>query len=565
MKEKFTRFLVLLMLSALWVLILPLNVSLYAADDVPFEMITTEDAIDLTESQSTVALDLLISVPEGHYIYADKTVLLDVSDSKGALQFTGVEWPVSVAKDDPFSGGIVQIFEAGEVRARIQFKVLDHAKLPTVVSGRVSIQGCSETLCFRPVMRTFSEDIRLASSARVSEDATKNAGEKSAQKITQTTPSLSHIDRLHKALAHNVLLGLLLAFIGGILTDFTPCVLPVIPLILLFIGVRRDGPWQRNLPPVISLILGMTLSYVVLGVLAVYFGLNLGFIFQNIYFLFGLSIFFALMALILLDILPFQLPSKIQTRLSTVGGKTLKGSFAVGMTMGLIALPCVGPVMGAILLYVASTRDFALGVGYMIAYALGMGSVFIGIALVFEKARRFFERPWLMRAIKPVFAAFFIALSLYYGYVFFQVRGDSSAASTSEDGIWATSFEEGRAIARSLRRPMLLDFRADWCLPCLEMEKTTFVDPRVLQAFEEKIVPIRIDCTRASDACDALTDRFNIVGFPTLIFLNPDESLRHAPLQGYVSRDALLEAIDVSEQASKQIQEQKSDEGDSLK
>src|SRR5262249_28160781 len=128
----------------------------------------------------------------------------------------------------------------------------------------------------------------------------------------------------------------LLVFLAGVLPDFTPCVLPLIPLTLTVIGVGEGRSWRPNFGISLFLVLGMVLTYSLLGLAAAFLGFKVGFLFQSRYFISFLVVFFVVMALGMLGVIPFELPMSLRNFLGRVGGVGYRGAFLAGLTIGFI-------------------------------------------------------------------------------------------------------------------------------------------------------------------------------------------------------------------------------------
>ncbi|MDO8644696.1 MAG: cytochrome c biogenesis protein CcdA, partial [bacterium] len=314
-----------------------------------------------------------------------------------------------------------------------------------------------------------------------------------------------------------------LAFVGGILADFTPCVLPLIPLTLAFIGIRQGSRKHRFL---LSLILvgGMALSYATLGILASIIGLSLSFLFQNSWFLLFFSLFFILMALSMFGLFTIQLPSSLQSRLSRMGGKGYWGSLIAGVTLGILATPCVGPIIGALLLYVAQSQNIFRGFSLLLLFGLGMGIPIILTGLFYETIAPRFRGGKLGDWLKKILGLLLLIPALYYGSIAWhsiRSKGNESPPLFHSNLPWLFEVEAGLEKAHTEGKPVLIDFSAAWCLPCLELEKNVFSNPAVQKSLQDFVL-IKVDCTDETDQCREAVERYQVIGWPTILFLTPE-------------------------------------------
>ena len=201
---------------------------------------------------------------------------------------------------------------------------------------------------------------------------------------------------------------------------FTPCVLPVIPITLAYIGTQPEGQRARNLGLTSLLVLAMALSYAIMGYLSATFGWTLGFLFQNIYFLVFVVVLYLFLALGLFGLYQLQLPYRLRQWVAGLSGRGVVGAVISGITIGLLAAPCVGPIIAALLLFVAQSGDPVYGFSLLLVFGLGMGQIFLGMALFYEtfsrKLRAGHWTVWVERAL----GVLLIIPALYYGTIAYQ-------------------------------------------------------------------------------------------------------------------------------------------------
>jgi thiol:disulfide interchange protein DsbD len=265
------------------------------------------------------------------------------------------------------------------------------------------------------------------------------------------------------------------------------------------------------------------------------------------------------------------LPSELNTRLSQVGGKGFVGAFLMGLVAGLIAAPCTGPPLAALLLFVGTQQSVVLGGSLLFVYALGMGLLFFaiaGFALTLPKSGA-----W-MDAIKHMFGVIMLVAALYFArnllaplrdygkssLTFLGIHGALMAAGIAFGGLrlafsagvtsaarkslgillltiglfgsvswflapravgitWLRDESQAVAQATRERKPLLIDFGAEWCLPCKEMERRTFADPAVQRELA-RFVLVRIDCTEGSEGSEALQKKYDSETLPSVILFN---------------------------------------------
>ena len=366
------------------------------------------------------------------------------------------------------------------------------------------------------------------------------------------------------------------ALLIGIGIAFTPCVLPMYPLISgIVLGGKQRLSTARALLLAFIYVQGMAVTYTALGLVVAAAGLQFQAALQHPYVLIGLSVVFIALALSMFGLFTLQLPSSLQTRLTLMSNKRQGGSpggvFAMGAIAGLICSPCTTAPLSAILLYIAQSGNLWLGGGTLYLYALGMGLPLI-LVTVFGNRLLPKSGPW-MAHVKTAFGFVILALPVFllervigeawglrlwsllgvafFSWAFITSLGTSKpwlrlvqivmlgAALVSARPLqdWAfgapavqqqahleftrvsTVDELNQALAQAKGKPVMLDLYADWCVACKEFEKYTFSAPEVRQALKETVL-LQVDVTKNSAQDAALLKHLQVLGLPTILFFN---------------------------------------------
>ncbi|MDN6450444.1 MAG: protein-disulfide reductase DsbD, partial [Enterobacterales bacterium] len=421
----------------------------------------------------------------------------------------------------------------------------------------VTYQGCAEAgFCYPPETKTIPLD-----------SVTAQATSEAVQNIAPNTESAP-------ALPFSPLWALLI----GIGIAFTPCILPMYPLIsAIILGQDRQQSYRRIFVLSLVYVQGMAVTYTLLGMVVAAAGLQFQAAFQHPYVLIGLSILFVLLALSMFGLFTLQLPSSVQTRLTLWSNQQRSGSligvFVMGALAGLICSPCTTAPLSAILLYIAQSGNMAAGGGTLYLYALGMG---IPLILVTTFGNRLLPRsgPW-MQYVKEAFGFVILALPVFLlerilgdewglrlwsllGVAFFgwafalslksshrlarimqivmlglalvcsRPLQDWAFGNTSQATIAHLPFQKVNTIAeldhallqaKAEKKPVMLDLYADWCVACKEFEKYTFSDPTVRQQLADTVL-LQADVTANSAEHATLLKHLNVLGLPTILFYN---------------------------------------------
>jgi len=226
-------------------------------------------------------------------------------------------------------------------------------------------------------------------------------------------------DGIAGQLSTNPLLATGLVFLAGVLTSFTPCIYPMIPITAAIVGGQSvDGaraPRSRAILLTLTYVLGLALVYSSLGVLAGMTGTLFGSVSTNPWLYFAMANLLLIAALSLLDVIPINIPAPIMQRVSNAGtaGK-FSGAFIMGAVSGLVAAPCSAPVMAAVLTWVTTTQRAGLGFVYLLSFSLGMSALLVAVGIASGTLSRLPRSgPWMLW-VKRAFAIIMIGVAEYY-------------------------------------------------------------------------------------------------------------------------------------------------------
>ncbi|HPW45542.1 MAG TPA: cytochrome c biogenesis protein CcdA, partial [bacterium] len=485
----------------------------------PFSVHWNDESKRVRQGES-FTLSVEIRVPEGHYLYAEETDI-DFSSFEGLI-VTDVHYPQTVRKRDPFFNRLVKAYDS-DVHLKITGRVPDELSIgEREVVANVSFQGCSDKICFRPEMRVVTFLVDVIKQAPVAE---KESGRQSSDALKSAKSQLSRLKSIHEDISAGRLAGggialtLLLVFLAGILTSLTPCVWPIIPTVLVFVGVHPHKKFLENMLLSFCLTLGISIVYSVLGLLAVGLGKNLGFLFQSRIFLAAVVLFFVAMSLSMFGLFEVRLPCRWHVKLHALGGDGYLGSFFAGMGLGLIASPCAGPVLMSMLGYVALQRDYLLGFAVLMLFSMGMGLLFIALGAGFgELTGKLRGGKWTVW-IRRMLGVLILIPALFYGSAL--ISGSCRIFHQAVPDVeWLTDVNVASALASRERRPMMVYFSAKWCPPCRKLD-CLFWDEE-LARLTYRLVPLKIDTTVETPDIKAIMDRYGVIGMPSIIFTDPD-------------------------------------------
>lgn len=467
-------------------------------------------------------LILKLKLPADYHAYADQFQLK--LDPKSGFQLG--DWSVGPLKTwfDKFSKKNRQGIsgQAELVAELIAPENLSNSNL----SMDLIYQACSQTFCLFPQTKKISipfEAVAIESSAPVVMGW-------DLQSIFQ------------KSLNDSLLMALLFAFIAGFLTSLSPCVYPMIPITLAVLsrGAQSRGRFSQ-IRFSLAYVFGIATTFSVLGLAAAQFGFLFGSLLNEIWILVIISAVLFVMGISLLGVFDLQPPALLMKVANSKTAAGLQGSYISGLFFGIVASPCVGPILVAILAWVSSTKNPALGFIFLFVYALGLGMLFIFLGL-FSKSLPKSGR-W-MNHVKKAMGVLVIAVSFYYSHLIWQQLQLGSKPSFTEGKIgqnqlpWKPLAEESLAAAKG--KPVMIDFWALWCAACHELEQNTFADPQVRAALENYEL-FKYDATKVTPETQKWLEKFSIRGLPAVLFFSAEGVwLENLTLTEYESAERFL-------------------------
>ena len=531
------------------------------------------------------------SIAEGYYLYQEKiSVKLNQEENSS---FDLPTFSISPEDyNDPYFGSmkifkkpVQAIFKASQPPLKAEDVV------------EIAYQGCTEGFCYPPEVKEIKvADLPIAQVANT-EKTPENSTALSAQPKAEQ-------DRLAESL-FNSKYAVFGFFLLGLGLAFTPCVLPMLPLLsAIVIGQNQRPNMWRAFALSFVYVQGMALTYTLLGLIVAAIGLPFQVALQHPYVMIGLSIIFVLLALSMFGVFTLQLPSSLQTKLSLLSQQQKAGAFGgvflMGMIAGLVASPCTSAPLSGALLYVAQSGDLFTGAITLYLLALGMGVPLILITLFGNKIlpksgmwmetvkklfgfvmlalpvfliSRILPDEWTPRLWAMLGTAFFIWFAFQMpkngtGWVFrilflvaamisvkplqTWVWGETSTSSAVENKVVShvefkkvkSEAELQQALVENNKPLVMLDLYADWCVACKEFEKETFSDPSVQKAFGDMLL-LQVDMTKNSEENRALMTKYKVLGLPTILFFNRDgKEIEGSRINGFMPPVEFLQWIE---------------------
>lgn len=421
------------------------------------------------------------------------------------------------------------------------------------IQGSLAFQPCNDQQCLAPASVPFHAEVAVSGGSGAAAAAT-DAGPGAGSGTAAAGDFGAVLSR------RGWLVGFLVLFLGGLALNLTPCVYPIIPITIGFFGGQSRGKTGKPVGLAATYVLGMALTYSTLGVVAALSGKLFGSALQSPWVLGGIALVFVGLSLSMFGLYDINPPRFVMDRAGAKKG--FGGAFGMGLLVGVVAAPCLGPFVLGLLTFVAARRDPVLGFVMFFVLSVGLGLPYLFLASFSGALTKLPRAGAWMVEIKKVFGFVLLAMAAYFGrfllpdaarrwavpavlglgalYLLFSaLRSKAPPMARAAVGSAAIVFLGAAAffarpqggqplpfvpydasrIAQATR-PAMIDFSADWCAPCHELEDETFADPRVRRALAGTAL-FKADMTRQdSPEAIALSTKFNVQGMPTVIFLD---------------------------------------------
>ncbi len=522
-----------------------------------------------THWSSAEQVDLKIKIEKNYKIYVDS---IKIAAADPDLAISSIELDEGKKIYDKFSKKDKFIFE-NLFEAKIVLELATQDK--TNIEIALTYQACTSEFCLFP--RTENIKINIPKKLIQAKDNIQKLESKNSS-IDKTSKEESKAFSLTNLLQKNIFLALLACFIAGLMTSLTPCVFPMIPITLAVLT-----PKKNEKPKILYSILyvsGLALTYTLLGLISASTGSLFGSYMGNLWIGLFFAVFIFLMAVSSFGFFEIKSPKIFDKLLQKGSEKTnIFKPFLFGIFAGFVAGPCVGPILFAILAIIHKSQDLVKGSAMMLSFSLGMGIIFVllssfaakklpragawmsivnlifGISLTllsiyFANNTLSNEHLYLyICAITIILAGLFIyktgpkilfrklkkheyilggfilpilALGLSAKILLFKTNNSVNkhvSKTETNHGNWEDYSEESIKLAHSNSKPTIIDFYADWCTACKELEEKTFVDPKVKKSFL-KFNLIRHDATKSTPKTQKILDKYGVFGLPTLLFFD---------------------------------------------
>lgn len=489
------------------------------------------------------------------------------------FKFAFSESPLSVWEEEILIGAIVNVGEDVEPGTYSIIVNFDY-------------QACNDMSCLAPTSISDTVEIIVADRKEVVNQINTEIFDNLDLSLVSPVIKQQDSDPITTALeSQGLLIGLLLVFIGGLALNLTPCVYPLIPITIGYFGGQSEGKTSKLFFMGLLFVLGMSVTYSVVGVVTSLSGAVFGALLQNTIVILVIVAIFITLSLSMFGLYEFKMPDSLVAKAGGAKGG-FYGAFFMGLTMGIVAAPCIGPFVIGLVTYVAAKGDPFFGFLMFFVLALGLGLPYLFLAIFSGKIKSLPRAGEWMEAVKHVFGFILLGMAIYFllpllpkeisAYalpvfgilavlilLFYDKKGNKVRAfrifkyafsviiiaisvyalvpSDRESILWEP-YSETALNSVVDKKGIIIDFYADWCIPCKELDLLTFSDSRVIELSVD-FATLKADMTRSvSPDVESLRNKYNIVGVPTVLILDT-EGNELQRITGFVNADEFYKLL----------------------
>ncbi len=548
-----------------------------------------------------VRLDVTLSITDGLHINShtpaqDFLIPLELSIAPDAgLEIEGIDFPAPLMKAFEFSDEKMSVYE-GRLLITVRARVAAAAPVgQRAVIAVLSYQGCSEKSCFAPASDTLRADLTITT-ASSGPAAVASASDPTA--IPSAVAVSAEESRAAEILQKGLGSALVAFFLIGLALNLTPCVYPIIPITVSYFGGQQARSRSASFVSALFYLLGIALSFALLGLVSSMAGKQWGFLFQSPWFVVAIASVILLMAASMFGAFEISVPTFLLSKFGS-SREGVIGSLVMGLTVGVIIAPCAAGIIIGLVSLVARMGLVVRGGLLFFAMGLGLGLPYLILATFSGLLNRLPQSGEWMIWVKKVFGFLLLGVAFYFlapqlerlGNIFGFLAGltglvgglllgflDHSGGESKTFRIfkkvvgvvllllgitWINGAIQEKTVSLpwnhyngqsmeqilSSGKPVFMDFYADWCAPCKQLDRETFSDPRVA-ARADQFYFLKVDCTKPDAATKAFMELYQVSGMPTLVFLTPDgkeiAALREI---GFIDAETFLGSMEQAQSA----------------
>jgi thiol:disulfide interchange protein DsbD len=510
---------------------------------------------------------IVANIKQGFHINSHKPLdeflmptVLRLKETRG-IAFGSARYPVPKDELFSFSTRHLSVYD-GKISIFAEGKLSEDISLGDIkVSGVLAYQACDDHRCFMPESIRFEVPLKVVEASAPIKPVNKHI-------FTKTASLTSDELRAKEVIERGLVYALLAFFLFGLALNLTPCVYPVIPMTVSFFMRQGERKKWDMFALASSYVVGIAIIFSLLGLISGLAGKQWGFLFQNTWFVIVIAMIILSMAASMFGAFEITVPSFLMRHLGQ-SRQGVIGSFLMGSTVGVVIAPCAAGIIIGLVGVVAKMGVVAKGTLLFFVMGLGLGLPYLLLAMSSGLLNRLPKSGMWMVWIRKIFGVLLVGVAIYFLVPQGKQMGDQQGFYLGVLGIFGGLLlgflERGEGYTRSFKvirgilgvllilsgallvnaalrhepsaidwvyyrgqsikqlqeknRPLLIDFYADWCAACKELDRKTFRDKKVAEKSTE-FVMLRADCTSPDNKCSALAEKFRVSGLPTVVFIN---------------------------------------------
>ncbi|MEX2641405.1 MAG: cytochrome c biogenesis protein CcdA [Balneolales bacterium] len=577
----------LLLQSPVWMQAQPMS----SAERIAVE---TRVSVDHVRAGSEFKAAVLLDIEDRWHVNANRPSLDYLIGTELTLDphehfiIADMRYPEPESYAFAFAGGEELLVYEGEVPVFVSFRASSSLEPGEyLIEGRLRIQACDDQVCLAPAQ----VPVRIPVTVGTAEQPAQTQHEELfSQYESGLTPDAGG-DIAAMFETRGGVLAFLAIFFIGLALNLTPCVYPMLSVTVSIFGSQTEKRGGVIFSKALLYVLGIATMYSGLGVAAALSGGLFGAWLQSPAVLAGIGILFFGLALSMFGLYELQMPYRMTKRLGTGNSTGFLGTYLSGLVVGIFAAPCIGPPIIALLAFVGTQGDPVFGFWTFFILSVGLGLPYLVLGTFTGLIQKLPKSGMWMVWVKKVFgviltglALFYIGLALYPGYVLYVIpltlipggiylgfvdrSGQGKPIFTrlkyligagaviyglvfslnlqKEGMVWEPYSEARFEAAVQEGRPVIMDFYADWCIPCLELDRMTFTDPSVIRS-TDRMVRLKVDLTHFdSEESEMLRREYRVAGVPSIVFIDESgEEVRQARVVGFLNASEFLKRIEM--------------------
>ena len=563
--------------------------------------------VDGVSAGSEFQVAVVLDIADGWHINAHQPTLDYLIGTEVALEpvdgfiIADIKYPEPKEYEFAFAGGEELLVYEGSTTVFMNIRTSSNLE-PGMYSmegtasldGTARVQACDDQNCLAPSHIPIELEFEVVASGAdvqsINEDIfAAYDGTSGTSDLSVQPTSANEIEAMFQE--RGIILAFLALFLIGLALNLTPCVYPMLSVTVSIFGGQNDTNLLRVFSKALIYVLGIATMYSVLGVLASFSGELFGSWLQHPWVLGAIGLLLFALALSMFGLYEIQVPYWLTKKIGTGNSTGIFGTYFSGLLVGVFAAPCIGPPIIALLAFIGAQGDPVFGFWSFFVLSMGLGLPYLILGTFSGLLPKLPRSGMWMIWVKKIFGVVLVALALFYLAIpFFSVSDaywvipisliiggvylgflESSGRGTpvfskvkmgfgtvavvigilfvmniQKEGMQWEPYEAERLEEAQMRgQPVVLDFYADWCIPCLELERITFTDARVISLTDD-MLKLKVDLTHFdSPESEELRQRYDVAGVPTVVFLDEHgEEIREARVVGFVSPDEFANRID---------------------